>query len=237
MGAFPSGCADRRKVLRDPSTSNAPHIDPWPRKVPSRAALPLMPPKPVTSPTAKRPGMAPACLIQGAAVHVHIDSAHALAREGKELGCVEGRRVDGLRFREGLLAKRLEVQIDSLFRQLVVTGHRRTEIRRRHTHRRRQIVKRIRLQDDTGRFVHEPPDVAEVFVARERDGETVLALFVEDVPVRAARLVEQRAQAELLIAKFLRESLALRVYPDCVEVEGCETACSAGLRGSGSPST
>src|SRR5919106_3068729 len=68
-----------------------------------------------------------------------------------------------------------------------------------------------------------------ILVARECDREAVLALFIEYAPVRAARLVQQRAQADLLIAKFLGESLAIGVDPDCVEIEGCEAACSAGI--------
>jgi hypothetical protein len=39
----------------------------------------------------------------------------------------------------------LEVDIDSLCRQLVVAGHRRTEIGWRHVHRSRQFVEGIRL--------------------------------------------------------------------------------------------
>jgi hypothetical protein len=120
-----------------------------------------------------------------------MDSTHALAREWKELRRVEGRGVDRLRFRKGLLAKRLEVQIDPLFRQRVITEHRGTEILRRHPHRDGQIVKGLCLQDDTGCFVHKPPHVIEVLVAGERDRETVFARLVENVPIRAARLVEQ----------------------------------------------
>src|SRR4029434_8562206 len=42
--------------------------------------------------------------VQHAAIEIHVDTAHALARDGKELGGVEGRRIDRLRLGERLLA-------------------------------------------------------------------------------------------------------------------------------------
>jgi hypothetical protein len=83
------------------------------RNVPSSAAFPLMPSKPVTSPTAKRPGMTRPDLSTTRQSMSTSTPPMLLRVRGKNWGRIEGRRVDRLRFRRDLLAKRPRVCDDA----------------------------------------------------------------------------------------------------------------------------
>src|SRR5918996_4994382 len=114
-----------------------------------------------------------------AALPVHIDPAHALARNREELGRVKGRRVDWLWLWKRLLGERPEIQIDALRRQLVVAGNRCGQVRRGHTHRGRELLEGISCHHDARCLVHEATDFAEILPTGKRHRQPTLPFLVE----------------------------------------------------------